>query len=181
MLTDEAASYDIWNCPAREPYLPFGDKGYRWGSFHYGVNGAYFLFMDERIPANCPVYPPHDNIDNVNVPAKTQWLNCNYAGSGGHVLNGWDNVVHLGSANYGFIDGHAKSYEFKPILDLWLSTGGILWRTGPYVPGESAYTYPPGLDNRPAEAQWWTIPWYPDSPHGWRSPGLDQWHSDTGR
>ena len=85
--------------------------------------------------------------------SKTNALNCNYAGSGGFALNGWDDVVHMEGESYGFVDGHAKTYDFKPSLDLWLSTGGTRWRTGPFTDGELAYTYPPGLTDTPGAAQ----------------------------
>ena len=171
VITDEAYSYDIWNCPARKPYLPFGPagayEGYRWGSFHYGMTGGPYLFTDPRGTAQ--KQNPYYHIDSVTVPGKTMWIQCNRSASGGRGLWYWRNGVHLGGTNFGFVDGHAETVSVKPLQEFWLATGGGVkppGHRGPIDHGGIAYTYRPDMNNERsvAGADWWTVPWYPQAP-----------------
>ena len=154
LVAKEAFQAGMWNCPACEAYYFTKNKFYRFGSHHYEVNGSYSMFKDEEahVPWD-PSYPRHDHINNFTVSAKTYVLNCYLSGGGCPAFNGWDNVVHVQGANYGFVDGHAETYDFTPILDLGLSTGGTRWRTGPFTDSELANTYSPRLTDNAAAAE----------------------------
>ena len=108
----------------------------------------------------------YDHVDNVNVPSKMQWSNCNQIGI---VEAGiWANPdlmpygVHQNSGNYSFVDGHAQTNSVRPFQDWWSATAG----GGPGEYGDNAFTYPPELniEGSVAGAEWWTIPWYPAGP-----------------
>jgi len=48
-----------------------------------------------------------------------------------------------------FIDGHASFHSTEPVLEALLTTDVF-----------KHYTYPPLVT--PSEAEWWTMPFYPD-------------------
>ena len=167
--SDDPLAFPYWNCPARELYWGDNSPIYRWGSHHYGVTGGSYMFTDERLV-------PHDHVDNVTVPGKMMWLKCDATGSGGPGVFGWEEPVHVIGLNFSFIDGHAKTYDAAPINEHWYATGGgdptpfglPYWRYSSLLAagfGLSSYTYPPEFGNSPSDAEWWTVPWYPNEPH----------------
>lgn len=145
-----------WVGPAREM---ISRDVYLWGDGHCRVLGQPDgLFTDMRSFGRQTV------LDNVNVPSKTVWLHClafglNY--SSGVLGNEHLDGIHNGSDSYIFVDGHTSTYSAEPIWDWWVATGGSREQP-PYSSGLAAYTYPPELESNPNEAQWWTLPWFPD-------------------
>ena len=136
---------------------------WRWGLFQYRVMGEDHSFFNELSVPN----GHHENVDAVNVPSKTMWFHCSQVGDynrgplgQGSVLTG----VHMGGANFAFMDGHAKTFKVKPIQDYWRATGGHM-NSRPNL-GLPAYTYPPNLnvEGKVSEAEWWVPPTYPDGP-----------------
>ena len=166
----EALTYGFWNCPARIPYWDYGNTeypispNYRWGSYHYGPVSGPYMFTDEQSA-------PNDHVDTVTVPGKMLWLYCSDNGLDGPGVWYWQNAVYAGSANFSFVDGHAKTYDCDSINEHWLATGGAvppnlpIGNNGRIAHGTGVYTYPPELGNSPSDAEWWTVPWYPDEPH----------------
>ena len=57
--------------------------------------------------------------------------------------------VHNGTKTYMFVDGHGDFYSTEPVYEYFLSA-----KTG-------TLTYPPEVP--PSEAQFWTMPYYPDA------------------
>ena len=96
--------------------------------------------------------------DDVVVPTKSLLTNCvgeplccdfqpalfGEPGMFDHVGGG----VNNDNETFVFVDGHGSYHSTKPIVEWWLSTTTY------------ALTYPPNVS--PSEAQWWTMPFYPD-------------------
>ena len=57
---------------------------------------------------------------------------------------------HNGTESFVFVDGHGSFHSTEPVLEFLLATNE-----------KKAFTYPPNVT--PNEAQWWTMPYYPDS------------------
>ena len=84
--------------------------------------------------------------------------------------------VHMGGANYTFMDGHGATFPIQPNIDYWFATGGGSTlddggcATG--AVGETLYTYPPELHTagQVAGADWWVVGYYPDAPIFVRPP-----------
>ena len=55
--------------------------------------------------------------------------------------------IHSGMESFTFADGHGAMYKTEPISS--------------YFRDVYAYTYPPGRN--PGQAQWWTMPYYPNA------------------
>ena len=168
---------DIWFDPSREKstyaYRPDRivdiidqegtDVTYTVGGAGYLAMGAQFMFVDSRFRGWGNYQETH--FDDVIVPAQTLMMHCTWAG--GSVQGGiWGqyflNSVHHDSANFVFVDGHAATYQSKPIIDWWVQTGGSPVFS---LPIYGAYTshYPPQAAS-PGLAEWWVAPWYPDPP-----------------
>ena len=56
--------------------------------------------------------------------------------------------VHNDTETFLFVDGHGSFHSSEPIVE-WFR-----------VANNYAYTYPPNVT--PGEAEWWTMPFYPD-------------------
>ena len=172
MLTDDALTYEVWNCPARIPNWDYGGTEYpispnsRWGSYHYGpVSGSYMFTYEHTHPQY------HYHVDGIRVPGRMLWTHCSDTGADGPGVWYWQNAVHMGISKFSFMEGHGKTANCDPINEHWLATGGIvppnlpIGNNGSLPHGTHVYTYPPELGNSPSEAQWWTVPWYPGKPH----------------
>ena len=154
-------NYNILSDPAR------GNEPYRttWMSdqpINYWVVGMYYMFYDTRT-TDWWGNGMRTRMDDVTVPAKTLTISCIHAsaddvgGGGGDAQDGVygsdhrdseGGGIHLGYKTYQFLDGHAGLFSFEPIRNHWLATN------------LKTYTYPPGV---PAgQADWWTVPFYPD-------------------
>ena len=166
--------FDILIDPGRDPtdwcIASYGTTGvkwvWRWSLFQYRTMGSDYLFEDERtVPDG-----HHDNVDNVAADSKTMWFHDTQVGTytrsaiGNHHMTG----AHMGGDNFTFVDGHAKTYDVKPIQDWWIATGGTrdAFPAAGNSQGAGAYSYPPNLnvEGSIANAEWWVPPWYPDGP-----------------
>ncbi len=160
---------DLWLDPSREllseasnpvsytlpEAMALADKwvlGHVWGWANYSTYGGQYMFVDHtRMPHKW------QRISNIYQPVKTATLYCSYYGPG--VFAGtWAQILegrHNGTENFLFMDGHAGVVDSQPLIDFWQANGGATGSHGAY-----SYTYPPGVN--PGQAQWWTVPWYPD-------------------
>ena len=57
--------------------------------------------------------------------------------------------VHNDTETFVFMDGHGSFHSTEPIVEFFQATP------------EYAFTYPPNV--LPNEAEWWTMPYYPDA------------------
>ena len=159
---------------------PENDKSlWVWRSINFWVVGHGYAFYDERDLRDG--LAAQTQIDDVARPSKSLLVNCVFWWGGLGNSNGlwggdesfpgavaWnlrDNTyepttpggIHNGTENFTFFDGHASLFSTTPIREWWLTTS------------THAYTYPPGVT--PAEAQWWTVPYYPEFyPYGTHKP-----------
>lgn len=97
--------------------------------------------------------------DDVAMHSKTLLANCAYEQLGGGSAPGfqrWEHHpnggIHNGSESFLFIDGHGSFYSTKPIEEYLDTTSSS--------EVEYAYMYPPNVT--PGEAEWWTMPSFPD-------------------
>lgn len=152
-----------------EPYFndwkiltdPGRDNSHDNSNYFYGEDrnfwyiGIAYLFYDDRVVSWGQGL--HTRFDDVVVPNKTLITNCvPETSSGQHNHSLWgpyftDNLnggVHNGAEDFVFADGHASFHSTKPIVEWWIasSTGNM--------------TYPPNATA--SEAEWWTMPYYPD-------------------
>ena len=162
LLTKDPNGYEIWRDPARldDPTSKAASGG-RIGNANYVSVGGPYMFMDERYSHRDPAFPAYDHSDNVTVPSKTLWLWCANFVSAQTGLIWEDPGYHGGSSSYTFVDGHAQFSPVEPRNEHWRATLSSSTQMGDYQ-----YTYPPihndlGTLN---EAEWWTVPWYPDGP-----------------
>ena len=177
LLTDDPAGFGVFNDPGREPWTSAKPRG---GPGQYrGIGGFYMIVSEADLRVSEDYYM---SVDDVNVPSKNVWLwGADYSfGSTSGSVDQWQNAVHQGAINVAFIDGHARTYDAKPINEDWEAGGGSVppvmkiptWKTGGRTYGVGAYTYPPADYNfgDPSGADWWTVPWYPSTPHGYIHP-----------
>ena len=150
---------------------PENDKAiWYWRSLNYRVVGHTYVFYDERDVIRG--LGARTRIDDVLRPSKSLLTNCTFwwngrgAGSGLYgseeqypgalAYNSRDNVhipttpggIHNGTETFTFMDGHGGLFSTTPIHEYWLATNS------------ETFTYPPNVV--PAEAQWWTMPYFPD-------------------
>lgn len=151
---------------------PENDKPiWEWTSTNFWVIGHSFVFYDQRVVSWGQ--GSRTRIDDVATPSKSLLSNCvfywrardsqpglygrddmfpaeGYAqGPDGVIIPTTPGGIHNGTEDFAFMDGHAALYSTVPIREWFLATSTY------------AYTYPPGVP--PAEAEWWTMPYYPDA------------------
>ena len=145
-----------------------GDWATMGRDFNYSVISHSFLFYDPRVVAWGQ--GSRTRIDDVGIPAKSLLVDCDPQGriSGGPGLYGkhyassasdygynYDDHggIHNNKETFVFIDGHGGFYSTKPIGENRL------------VNPTYTFTYPP--DVTAGEAEWWTMPYYPDAFEWW--------------
>ena len=115
-----------------------------------------------------PIYDPRvvswgqgarTRLGDIVVPSKSLLLYCVSQGRGGDKMPGIfgrparvfgdGGGIHNGKDTVDFIDEHSRFYSTLPI------------REGYAINPTCDFTYPPLV--RPAEAEWWTMPYYPDA------------------
>ena len=130
---------------------------------NYKVNGHSYMFWDPRLISWGQGL--RTKLDDIVVPSKTMLNECMLQGRGGdwqptiwggtHAGGAPEDIVevgggvHSGTETYGFVDGHGGFFSTEPL------------RLDYLVRKTWAFTYPPNVT--PAEAQWWTMPYYPDA------------------
>ena len=138
----------------------FGTRG-DWTTMGRDINfmviGWAYLFYDAR-PVSVG-QGSRTRLDDVGMPAKSLLTYCVPQGEGGGVPPALHGVpagyiddgggIHNQRETWVFIDGHGGFYSTMPIREDYLITPTF------------AYTYPPRLT--PSEAEWWTMPYYPDA------------------
>ena len=134
--------------------------------FYYGENrnfwfvGFSYLFYDPRmVELGAAV---RTRFDDVSVSSKSLLTNCiretasaNWSpgirgdtfdyGTFDYIKGG----IHNGRETFIFVDGHGGFDSTEPVIEYFEATNTY------------AYTYPP--DVHPSEAEWWTMPFYPES------------------
>ena len=142
----------------------FGNRG-DWVTggrdINYSVVTIPYLFYDDRVVPGLGV---RTRVEDVVVPAKSQLMDCDPQGrqTEGPGLHGQayeydDPEDHHDKSTWLFNDGHSRFYSTDPIRDGWIGNN------------DYDYTYPPGVT--PGEAEWWTMPFYPDRfPYRYREP-----------
>ena len=153
----------------------FGDTG-DWATmgrdFNYSVVSHSFLFYDPRVVSWGQ--GARTRFEDVGIPAKSLLVDCDPQGrvTSGPGLYGLNYVrwllpdtnnpshyyddqggIHKNKETFVFIDGHGGFYSTKPIGENWL------------VNPTYVFTYPPGVTS--GEAEWWTMPYYPDAFEWW--------------
>ena len=114
----------------------------------------------------------HDHLDNVNASGKMMRLHCAHVvtekGShGGHIYPIGIPDVHLGGANFTFMDGHGATCSVAPNHDWWYTTAdtSAIQEKGCTVSGprgDNVFTSRPNMHvvNFVTAAQWWAVAWY---------------------
>lgn len=127
---------------------------------NYWFVGMTYLFYDPRM---VPGQGVRTRFDDVTVPSLSLLLNCSpetgaaswrpgllaRTGADDDMFDAIGGGVHNDTENFVFIDGHAGLYSTEPIVENY-NEG---------APFE--FTYPPNV--LPSEAEWWTMPFYPES------------------
>ena len=126
---------------------------------NFWVVGHTYLFYDPRLVSWGQGL--RTRFEDVIVPSKSLVMNCVYTdrGADGNWQPGlwggneefFDHVgggVHNDTETFVFVDGHGSFHSTEPLAEFYLATP------------EYAYTYPPNV--HPNEAEWWTMPYYPD-------------------
>ena len=154
--------YAIWRDPARladTVSQNYGGQG-RYGNGNYVWVVGDYMFMDDVELGN-------NHLDNVTVPAKTNWLWCANFPAGQPGIWGWHVGYHAGGSSFSFIDGHAEIVPVKPLNDYWLATGGVLHHLQSAAEfGNYIYTYPPEMNmlSNLIAAKWWIPSHYSSGP-----------------
>ena len=142
------------------------------GANFWAVGWAY-LFYDPRMvpPGYLQGAGMRSRYDAVVIHSKTLLANCAYEELGGGTAPGFqrwefhpDGGIHNGTESFLFIDGHGNFHSTDPIEEYLDATS--------YPAVEYAYTYPPEVI--PGEAEWWTMPSYPDH-YPWKWGQSPRW------
>ena len=142
-----------WTLPEAVAETDNGALGTLWGWAHYSAFGHQYMFVDHTRMA-----VKWQKISDIKMPAKTATMHCSYYGPGMFpgIWGGLFARQHNGAENFLFMDGHAGSFDSKPIIDFFQAQGGDGGGFSSY-----SYAYPPEAPI--AQADWWVIPWFPDS------------------
>ena len=142
---------------ARQRFGSTGDWGTMGRDINYTVIGHSYLFYDPRVVSWGQGL--RTRLDDVVVPTKSLLLNCVPQGRGGGDSPGLfgrpdqfyndGGGIHNGKDTFLFIDGHGGFYSTLPIREAYA------------INPTYHFTYPPMV--RPGEAEWWTMPYYPDA------------------
>lgn len=123
---------------------------------NYWFVGHTYLFYDPRLLSWGQGL--RTRFEDPTVPSKSLLANCVNEGRaddwqpglfGREDLFPPDNGgPHNGTEDFVFMDGHAGLYSTEPIVEFYQASSTY------------TYTYPPNV--APAEAEWWTMPYFPD-------------------
>ena len=142
---------------ARQRFNSTGHWALMGRDMNYTFVGHSYLIYDPRVVSWGQ--GARTRLDDIVIPTKSLLLNCVPQGRGGNDCPGlfgrpdlfFDDGggIHNGKDTFLFIDGHAGFYSTLPIREAYL------------IKATFDFTYPPLV--RPAEAEWWTMPYYPDA------------------
>ena len=152
-------TWDIRLDPARvNGYIPSPNDYEGFYNANFWMVGHSYLFYDPRI-----IFADQGSrtkLDDVGVPSKSLLTNCvpywrggdnqpGLMGKGGYGFDRQGGGIHNDTESFVFMDGHGGLFSTEPIVEWFASTSTY------------ALTYPPG--KTPSEAQWWTMPYYPEA------------------